>query len=193
MKRIVSTLFTFLLSASLFAQQHLSFLGVPIDGSLTEFVSALEEKGLVAGDYIDTNIATLTTEKNGQPITVLAVATKDLRHTYKVVVMPEPKYGWKNLRNEYLNNKRALVAAYGEPDECYEFFLPPYNTRRMMKRYALKALNEGYAQWVSAFTITGTGDETIGSILLEIRPYAHLARVVTTLEDEANARFAEEE
>lgn len=193
MKRIIYIFTAILFATTLHAQQHLTFLDVPIDGPLSEFVSALEEKGLVAGDYVDPNIAVLTTQKNGQPITVLAVSTKDLRHTYRVVVMPDPKYSWKHLRNEYLNNKRALVSAYGEPEECYEFFLPPYNTRRMMKRYSLKAINEGYAQWASAFAVTGDDDKFIGTVLLEIKPFAHLARVVTTLEDEANAMFAEEE
>ena len=45
MKKIIFTLVLTVLALDLIAQEHLSFKGISIEGSITEFCQKLEEKG----------------------------------------------------------------------------------------------------------------------------------------------------
>ena len=45
MKKIILVLTFFLTASNLMAQEHLSFKGIPIEGSMTEFCQKLKAKG----------------------------------------------------------------------------------------------------------------------------------------------------
>ena len=48
MRKFIFTLTMLLVTINLIAQEHLSFKGIPIEGSITEFCKKLEDKGLTS-------------------------------------------------------------------------------------------------------------------------------------------------
>lgn len=124
MKAIATSLFVFLFVMSSLAQSsdHLTFKGVPIDGTLREFVSKMQQNGftlqklergfaLMNGDfaaYKDCNIGVSTLQQ------------KDLVN--KVVVMFSDYDTWSALYGNYSNLKDLLIKKYGQPSTCVEKF-----------------------------------------------------------------------
>lgn len=53
MKKILASLAVFLAVINIMAQEHLSFKGIPIEGSMTEFCQKLKTKGFTS--IVDTN------------------------------------------------------------------------------------------------------------------------------------------
>lgn len=118
----------FLISTSLggFAQvEHMTFKGVPIDGSVNEMVSKLEKKGLkyiktidgtavMAGSFASYNECTIFVGDQGTG-TVCAAG----------VYFPE-KDTWNLLYGNYSNIKELLIQKYGEPSSCIEQFQTSY-------------------------------------------------------------------
>ena len=48
MKKILASLAVFLAAINIMAQEHLSFKGIPIEGSMTEFCQKLKTKGFTS-------------------------------------------------------------------------------------------------------------------------------------------------
>lgn len=175
---------------SLNAQQHLHFLDVPIDGPLDRVVHELTIRGLSPGENLDKNIAVLHGDKNGQPIDFLVVASEDGQRVFRIVVMTQPKYQWRWLRNEYRTYKKALTRQYGEPN-AVEVFMAPYNKRKSLRRHQLQAILEGRGQWVAFYTVRDNDEREVGSIMLQMAPNLHLARNIIVYDDAANSsRFS---
>jgi hypothetical protein len=123
MKTIFFILF-FGLTTLIIAQPspHLSFKGVPIDGTLTEFVSKMKqsdfthlgtEEGLaiLKGDFAG--------YKNCQ-VGVSTLKQKDL--VYKIGVLFPEADTWSKLSENYFELKQKLTEKYGKPSECIEKF-----------------------------------------------------------------------
>lgn len=51
MKKILASLAVFLAVINIMAQEHLSFKGIPIEGSMTEFCQKLKTKGFTGTDF----------------------------------------------------------------------------------------------------------------------------------------------
>lgn len=125
MKRIVF-LFTFLyITLASFAQdgnEHLTFKGVPIDGTLNSFVAQLKQKGFT---HIGTNdgVAMLSGDfaayKN---CTIGAVSLKERDLVCKVAVIFPSRDTWSSLETNYQSLKQMLTKKYGEPSDCVETF-----------------------------------------------------------------------
>lgn len=124
MKRIIA-LFCFLMAVTaVWAQtesEHLTFKGVPIDGTMSSFIQSMKAKGLT---YVSTQngVAMFTgdfaTQKN---CTVIAIA-KQQDKVSRVGVIFSGKQTWSLLSNEYFGLKDMLTGKYGEPAECIEEF-----------------------------------------------------------------------
>ena len=125
MKRISLVIITILASLSVFAQtksQHLTFKGVPIDGSLNQFVANMKAKGFV-GSVDKDGIASLKGDFAGYKGCYVIVSTlnnKDLVSTIGVV-FPECKT-WSDLEGNYNKLKGMLTTKYGEPAKVIEEF-----------------------------------------------------------------------
>ena len=114
MKRNLFLLLFAIATLSTFAQttsEHLTFKGVPIDGTLTEFVSKLKQKGL-------THIGT----EDGTAILKGDFALKQKNLVAKVGVMFPSLETWSSLSNNYFSLKEMLTKKYGEPEVCIEEF-----------------------------------------------------------------------
>lgn len=125
MKKIIATfLFLMVLISSSFAQssEHLKFKGVPIDGTLDEYVSKMKQAGFVL-EGIEDGIAMLSGEFAGYSDCVVGVKTlQKLNLVHEIVVLFPPQDRWAGLSYDYERLKTMLTKKYGEPDKCMEKF-----------------------------------------------------------------------
>lgn len=125
MKKIVVTLFLVLSFTLTFAQssEHLKFKGVPIDGTLNEYVLKMKQTGFqLVGT--DDGVALLEGEFAGYRGCMVGVKTlqkKDLVH--EIVVFFPSQDKWSGLSYDYERLKTMLTKKYGNPAECVEQFV----------------------------------------------------------------------
>jgi len=119
------TTFVFALTTMLsFAQtsEHLTFKGIPIDGTLDEYVSKIKKSGfslIVTED----GIALLNGDFAGYKDCTVGVSTlkqKDLVH--KIAVIFPDKKTWSTLSGNYFDLKQMLSEKYGKPSDVGEKF-----------------------------------------------------------------------
>ena len=149
MKQLLATFLIFLSSMMAMAQsEHMTFKGVPIDGKLNVFVSALEKQGYTL-EYQTDNGAILKGDFAGKSdCTILVIATKVSKTVWKVAVKFPEKVSWYSLKDEYKTFKESYTNKYGKPDS-YEFFSDPYYEG---DGYELQALRKEKCTYVSYFT-----------------------------------------
>ena len=107
---------------------HLAFMGVPIDGTLSGYVSRMKQKGFT---YIDTEngVVVLNGDFAGYKNCMVGVTTlkgKDL--VSKITVIFPKCDAWSSLSDNYFSLKGMLTEKYGKPSECVEKFqdaVPP--------------------------------------------------------------------
>ena len=114
-----------LMSLTTFAQTespHLSFKGVPIDGTLNEYVQKMKQKGFT---YLGTEdgMAILKGDFASYTGCMVGVATlkqKDL--VSKITVIFPQRETWGALSNNYFTLKDMLKEKYGKPADVIEEF-----------------------------------------------------------------------
>lgn len=104
------------------ANEHLTFKRVPLDGSLSEFVSKMKSAGF---SYIGIQDGTAILKGDfagfkGCMIGVSTVKNVDVVNTI-YVIFPE-KDDWSFLEETYQYLKNMLTEKYGKPSECVEDF-----------------------------------------------------------------------
>ena len=125
MKKISMLLMALFMVITTFAQTespHLTFKGVPIDGTLNEYVQKMKQKGFAHVKFED-GIAILTGDFAAYKGCVIGVATlkqKDL--VSKVTVAFPDCETWSDLANNYFSLKGMLTEKYGDPADVVEEF-----------------------------------------------------------------------
>ncbi len=128
MKKTLVTLFLGLTVCISFAQtnadssKHLTFKGVPIDGTLDQYVSKMKQNGFKHSSTED-GVAMLQGDFAGYKGCYVGVSTlkqKDLVH--KIGVLFPEKDTWLTLSGNYLDLKQMLTEKYGKPSEEVEKF-----------------------------------------------------------------------
>lgn len=130
MKKIIISVVFVLIAVISFAQVqvnsessvHLTFKGVPIDGTLHEYILKMEKNGFTQLGTED-GIAMLKGDFASYKNCMVGVATlkqKDLVSTIKVM-FPECDT-WLYLSTNYFSLKEMLTEKYGEPSDCVEKF-----------------------------------------------------------------------
>lgn len=125
MKELIISLLVSLMTLTSFAQTespHLAFKGVPIDGTLNEYVQKMKQKGF---DYLGTEdgIAILTGDfaaYKGCTVSVATLKQKDL--VSKITVIFPNCETWAGLANNYFSLKDMLTEKYGKPANVTEKF-----------------------------------------------------------------------
>ena len=110
---------------SSFAQssEHLKFKGVPIDGTLNEYVAKMKQAGFYHEGTED-GVALLSGEFAGYSDCVVGVKTlQKLNLVHEIVVLFPSQDKWAGLIYDYERLKTMLSKKYGEPDECVERFV----------------------------------------------------------------------
>ena len=128
MKAVLTLLFCFALTMISFAQNntdttaHMTFKGVPIDGTLNEYVSKMQQSGFTLIGTED-GVAMLKGDFAAYKDCIIGVATlkgKDL--VSKITVIFPNRETWATLASNYFNLKELLTEKYGEPSEVVEKF-----------------------------------------------------------------------
>lgn len=122
-----TSLLTLILSLTImltFAQtsEHLTFKGVPIDGTLDEYVSKMKKSGF-SHLATEDGIAILKGDFAGYKDCTVGVSTlkqQDLVH--KIAVIFPDKDTWSRLSTNYFDLKQMLTEKYGKPSDVVEKF-----------------------------------------------------------------------
>ncbi|GHT68740.1 hypothetical protein AGMMS50239_34440 [Bacteroidia bacterium] len=126
MIKIIITIVVVFTTIVSFAQtqpsEHLTFKGVPIDGTLNEYVSKMKQSGFTLIGTED-GVAMLKGDFAAYKDCIVGVATlkqKDL--VSKITVIFPERNTWSMLSSNYFSLKEMLTEKYGEPSEVVETF-----------------------------------------------------------------------
>ena len=113
MKKIIATLIVLFIAINIMAQEHLTFKGIPIEGSMTEFCQKLKTKGFISMGH-ENNITLFTGDFTGRKATVGVTATDDGKNVFAVIVFFDPSGEWNTLVNTYDYYKDLYTRKYGK-------------------------------------------------------------------------------
>ena len=135
---------------SLMAQEHLSFKGIPIEGSMTAFCQKLKAKGFTSIGS-ENNLTLFTGDFTVRNATVGVTATDDGKDVFAVVVLFDPSGEWNALINTYDYYKDLYTRKYGKPSISKEKnpALSDSNTALMAE------VHQGTVVYGSAWEVTG--------------------------------------
>jgi uncharacterized membrane protein YfhO len=150
MKKIIFTLITLCFALNSFAQEHLTFKGIPIEGSLTSFCQNLKSKGLTQIGT-DKNTTIFVGDFTGRNATIGVVATDDGKNVFSVVVLFDSSEEWNTLVNTYDYYKQLYTRKYGDPKVSVEKN-PATSDSNISKMHEV---HEGTVTWASAWEVTG--------------------------------------
>lgn len=147
MKKLFTLIICCFLFGNIFAQ-HLTFKGVPIDGTLQSFVQKMKEAGfqyeatengstILSGDFAG---------YKGCYVVVYTLQNKDL--VSKIIAIFPEKDTWSDLVANYENLKDMLTEKYGAPSDQIERF----NTTVYDDWDRIHAICDGEADWFSVFS-----------------------------------------
>lgn len=155
-KHLTLFLACLMFAGTVFAQQHLSFKGVPIDGTLKSYTDAMIKAGfhyegtqdgmsLLSGDFAGFKncYVGVYTLKNVDVVSHIAV------------IFPE-RDTWPLLSRDYEQLKEMLTEKYGTPTESVEKFTG-YAKNSDDNYEVMHDLREDQYEWYSTFT-TDLGD-----------------------------------
>lgn len=129
MKRIITLGLAIMIAFATTAQTgHLTFKGVPIDGTLNEFVGKLKQKGLTQIGK-DKGVAILEGEFAAFKGCTIGVYEHESGLVNRVGVMFPKRDTWSMLYSDYSKLKEMLTQKYGEPSDVTEEF-QGYSTPR---------------------------------------------------------------
>lgn len=190
-KAILSFVIAFAVFAVASAQaesEHLSIMGIPIEGSMTAFCLKLKSKGFTSLGR-ENDITLFSGDFTGRKSTVGVVATDDGKNVFGVGVFFDPSGEWKTLVNTYDYYKGLYTRKYGEPA-----FSEERNPARSDSNTSLMlALHEGKVTYFSTWNVKG-GDIQIsinkssgfyeGSVIISYRDSQNVeAKIQDDMED----------
>ena len=130
-KSFLFLIFMIITALSSFAQttEHLKFKGVPIDGTLSEYVLKMKQAGFQLIET-DDGVAVLEGEFAGYRGCLIAVSTlKSVNVVNTIGVIFPAREDWSSLEGNYEHLKSMLTTKYGEPADVVEKF-QGYSTPR---------------------------------------------------------------
>lgn len=114
MRKFLVTLTLLFAMINSMAQEHLSFKGIPIEGSMTSFCQKLKAKGFTSIGR-DNNLTLFKGNFTGRNATVGVTATDNGEDIFSVVVLFDPSGEWNTLVNTYDYYKDLYTRKYGKP------------------------------------------------------------------------------
>lgn len=147
MKKIIASIICSIIVSVAFAQDHLEFKGIPLDGKTSDYIKKLTDAGFKHvgkqdGDEI------LTGTFTGKECTLFIESTPITNTVHSAYVILKEQRDWATLRSDYATLKKGLTAKYGEPSECLEEFRSYYKEGDGSEYSAFKG---GYADWYSYY------------------------------------------
>lgn len=136
-------------AGSIFAQQHLSFKGVPINGTLKEYTDAMVKAGFYY-ELTQDGIAVLKGDFAGYKNCIVGVYTlQNFDIVSGIVVLFPDNDTWSALIRDYEHLKEMLTEKYGRSTDSEERFTGYTGSSDDSKLYALR---HGEYKWYTIFT-----------------------------------------
>lgn len=180
-KHLSLFLICLLFAGTTFAQQHLSFKGVPINGTLKEYTDAMMKAGFHYEGTQD-GISLLTGDFAGHKGCIIGVSTlKSCDVVSHIAVIFPNKDTWSAVLSDYETLKSMLTEKYGYPSDSKEKFtdyVGDYSNVLVMI-----ALKEDKYEWYTTFS-TELGDIELSIIK---RTKYNTAAVRLSYYDKANS------
>lgn len=155
MKKLIFIIVCFIMASSTYAQQHLSFKGVPINGSLQEYTNAMVKAGFHYEGTQD-GISLLSGDFAGYKNCIIGVSTlKNLDVVSHIAVLFPDKDTWSAVLGDYEMLKSLLTEKYGMPSnnkEKFTAYIADYDNS-----FVMHALKDGEYEWYTIFS-TELGD-----------------------------------
>lgn len=168
------------------AEEHLTFLGIPIDGSLDSFSRALEQKDLKRSSAFSNPV--FKGNFANRPAYVIAQTTTETNIVYEVLVTFRELYTWNEMDSAYLALKTYLIAQYGVPAEMNEVGAGPEDVIQV-KQYLDDAILIRRCRFE-----TETGTISLGIDNLRIHQHSRgVPYVYIIYSDKSNATLAMQE
>lgn len=152
MKKLLFLLFLLIVTSVGIAQsqQHLSFKGVPIDGTLKEYTNAMIKAGFHFEGTED-GISILSGDFAGFKDCIIGVSTlKNCNVVSHIAVLFPEKETWSSLLDDYEQLKTMLTKKYGKPErkrEKFTGYVGDFDNGLVM--YALR---DGEYEWYTVFS-----------------------------------------
>ena len=124
-KRVITLLFL-AVTMSAVAEDHMKFMGIPINGQLSTFCQALEKKNFRL-EKMYTDRARYEGSFTGKPVYVIVEATPNTQTVCDVLVAYKDNRTWEELEDLYSGLKEQLTAKYGRPVEWHQLGDAPKN------------------------------------------------------------------
>lgn len=180
-KHLTLFLACFIFAGNLFAQQHLSFKGVPINGTLKEYTDAMVKAGFHYEGTQD-GISVLSGDFAGHKGCIIGVSTlKNCDVVSHIAVLFPNKETWSAVLNDYETLKSMLTQKYGYPSDSKEKFTG--YTSDYDNYFVMNAIKEDKYEWYTTFS-TELGDIKLS--IIEGTEY-HTAAVRLSYYDKANS------
>lgn len=152
MKKSIFTLVALFFGLTSMAQEHLSFKGIPIEGSMESFCEKLEDKGFTELGN-DGNTTLFAGDFTGRDATIGVISDDDGENVYSVVVLFDSSGEWNVLVNTYNYYKDLYTRKYGKAKKTVErnrqVELDGSNTGLMAE------VHQGKVAWGSLWVVTG--------------------------------------
>lgn len=164
MKNILVALSMLVAVFNVMAQGHLSFKGIPIEGSMDEFCKKLKGKGYTPVGR-ENNKAFFAGDFTGRNVTVGVSSTTDGKAVVMVGVLFDASGEWNTLVNTYNYYKDLYTRKYGKPT-----FSREYNPALSDSNISLmREVDQGTIVYGSAWKVTGgdielTIEKSLGSV-----------------------------
>ena len=151
MKNLLVTLVCLVMMGGLMAQEeHLSFKGVPINGTLKQYTAAMVKAGFKSEGTQD-GLSLLSGDFAGFKGCIVGVSTlTNCDVVNRIVVLFPEKDTWSSLMGDYEHLKSLLTTKYGEPDVVQEYFTG-YAGRTDSDAIKMSALHSEELEWYTIF------------------------------------------
>lgn len=123
MKKLFICLVCIIIAEITMAQgQHMKFKGIPIDGTLKEYINAMTKAGFTYDNTYD-GIAVLKGDFAGFKNCTIGVSTlQNCDLVNRIAVLFPENNKWADLLEDYEQLKAMLIQKYGEPESSEEKF-----------------------------------------------------------------------
>lgn len=150
MRKFLATLSFLCVVINIIAQEHLSFKGIPIEGSMSSFCQKLKAKGFTPIGS-DNNVSLFVGDFTGRNTTIGVSATDDGKDVFGVVVLFDPSGEWKTLVNTYDYYKDLYTRKYGKPSVSRENKQAGSDSNMAL----MAQVHNGTVVYFSAWDVTG--------------------------------------
>lgn len=133
------------------ASEHLSFKGIPLEGSVYSFCQKLKAKGFMMVES-DANVQVLSGPFTGNHAIVCVVSAENSDDVFSVVVLLDDSDRWDTLVETYNYYKDLYTEKYEKPSQCVETIPEYLMGSNSMLMYALK---EGTIKYECVFNAPG--------------------------------------